>query len=123
MSVSNTKHRWKRVIVKLSGEALMGSQTHGLDQGTLDRIAAELKAEYIQACALPLLSTVSAPTDMQPNRRAPLIEVIFDALSETPNRHIAARVVSILTRTREGMEVLEELASQHGAFYNDMVQQ
>jgi len=36
--------RWKRAVVKLSGEALMGNQTHGLDQGTLDRIAADLAA-------------------------------------------------------------------------------
>lgn len=33
---------WKRVILKLSGEALMGSQTHGLDQVTLDRIAGDI---------------------------------------------------------------------------------
>jgi len=32
---------WKRAVVKLSGESLMGSQTHGLDQATLDRIAAD----------------------------------------------------------------------------------
>ena len=30
--------QWKRALVKLSGEALMGGLTHGLDQGTLDRI-------------------------------------------------------------------------------------
>ncbi len=34
--------RWKRVIVKLSGEALMGNLTHGLDLGTLQRIAKDL---------------------------------------------------------------------------------
>lgn len=33
---------WKRAVVKLSGEALMGGQTHGLDSGTLERIAADL---------------------------------------------------------------------------------
>ncbi len=33
---------WKRVVLKLSGEALMGSQTHGLDAGTLERIAADI---------------------------------------------------------------------------------
>ncbi|SEC21186.1 MULTISPECIES: UMP kinase [unclassified Beijerinckia] len=32
----------KRVVVKLSGEALMGSTTHGLDQPTLERIATDL---------------------------------------------------------------------------------
>jgi uridylate kinase len=35
---------WKRVVLKLSGEALMGSQTHGLDQGTLDRISGDIAA-------------------------------------------------------------------------------
>lgn len=35
---------WKRVVVKLSGEALMGATSHGLDQMTLDRIAADLAA-------------------------------------------------------------------------------
>ena len=34
--------RWKRVVVKLSGEALMGPLTHGLHQPTLERIAADL---------------------------------------------------------------------------------
>jgi uridylate kinase len=33
---------WKRVVVKLSGEALMGARTHGLDPETVDRIAADL---------------------------------------------------------------------------------
>ena len=32
----------KRVVVKLSGEALMGSSSHGLDQLTLERIASDL---------------------------------------------------------------------------------
>ena len=35
---------WKRVIVKLSGEALMGPLTHGLHEGTVQRIAADLAA-------------------------------------------------------------------------------
>ncbi len=34
--------RWKRVIVKLSGEALMGNLTHGLDLATLQRVAKDL---------------------------------------------------------------------------------
>jgi uridylate kinase len=33
---------WKRAVVKLSGEALMGGLSHGLDQTTLDRIASDL---------------------------------------------------------------------------------
>jgi len=35
---------WKRIIIKLSGEALMGSLTHGLDQSVLERIAADVAA-------------------------------------------------------------------------------
>jgi uridylate kinase len=35
---------WRRIVVKLSGEALMGSQSHGLDPETLARIAADLKS-------------------------------------------------------------------------------
>ncbi len=35
---------FRRVVVKLSGEALMGSQTHGLDTPTLHRFAEDLKA-------------------------------------------------------------------------------
>ncbi len=34
--------RWKRVVVKLSGEALMGRQTHGLEAETVKRIASVL---------------------------------------------------------------------------------
>ncbi len=34
---------WRRVVVKLSGEALMGALSHGLDHDTLMRIAADLK--------------------------------------------------------------------------------
>jgi uridylate kinase len=35
---------WRRIVVKLSGEALMGAQSHGLDQDMLARIAADLKS-------------------------------------------------------------------------------
>ncbi|HTJ02861.1 MAG TPA: uridine monophosphate kinase, partial [Methylovirgula sp.] len=33
---------WRRAVVKLSGEALMGNGSHGLDAGTLEAIAADL---------------------------------------------------------------------------------
>lgn len=35
---------WKRVVVKLSGEALMGPNSHGLDAATMARIAKDLAA-------------------------------------------------------------------------------
>jgi uridylate kinase len=34
--------QWRRVVVKLSGEALMGHRTHGLDAETLERLALDL---------------------------------------------------------------------------------
>jgi uridylate kinase len=42
MTSSTTKPQWKRVVVKLSGEALMGPAAHGLDAPTLARIARDL---------------------------------------------------------------------------------
>jgi uridylate kinase len=44
MNASPQTPKWKRVVVKLSGEALQGDQTHGLDYATLDRIADDLDA-------------------------------------------------------------------------------
>jgi len=41
-SKAPAKSQWQRVLVKLSGEALMGEGTHGLDAKTLTRIAADL---------------------------------------------------------------------------------
>src|SRR5947208_4445499 len=37
------KHDWKRIVVKLSGEALRGGLSHGLDHDVLTSIAADLK--------------------------------------------------------------------------------
>jgi uridylate kinase len=42
MTISPHASQWKRVVVKLSGEALQGRQTHGLDAETVDRIAEDL---------------------------------------------------------------------------------
>ena len=40
--------KYRRVLLKVSGEALMGSQTYGIDIGTIERIAADVK-EAVQA--------------------------------------------------------------------------
>ncbi|MGH6877394.1 MAG: UMP kinase [Rhizomicrobium sp.] len=39
--------KYGRVLLKISGEALMGAQSYGIDTGTVERIAADVK----QACA------------------------------------------------------------------------
>jgi uridylate kinase len=44
MTDVTTPRRFKRVVVKLSGEALTGPGTHGLDGATLARIAGDLAA-------------------------------------------------------------------------------
>src|SRR6185437_14586002 len=41
-AMSDFGRPWRRVVVKLSGEALMGSGSHGLDAATVERIAADL---------------------------------------------------------------------------------
>ncbi|MBU3886840.1 MULTISPECIES: UMP kinase [Methylosinus] len=42
MTEPSNPPKWKRVVVKLSGEALMGDAPHGLHAPTLERIAADL---------------------------------------------------------------------------------
>ncbi|NTU77507.1 MAG: UMP kinase [Alphaproteobacteria bacterium] len=47
--------RYKRVLLKLSGEALMGTRDYGLDPETVDRVAAEIRdvaATGVQVCAV-----------------------------------------------------------------------
>ncbi|MCZ6746512.1 MAG: UMP kinase, partial [Acidobacteria bacterium] len=41
-AVAARKKTYGRVLLKLSGEALMGGQTFGIDQGVVTRIAAEI---------------------------------------------------------------------------------
>jgi uridylate kinase len=43
MSAPSTAHRYKRVLLKLSGEALMGDGKYGIHPPTLTRIAEEMK--------------------------------------------------------------------------------
>jgi len=38
-----TVPKYKRVLVKISGEALMGTQAYGIDTTTVEAIAADLK--------------------------------------------------------------------------------
>src|SRR5256885_10155058 len=45
--------RYGRVLLKISGEALMGSQNYGIDIGTVERIAADVKeacTDGVQLC-------------------------------------------------------------------------
>ncbi|HLI23183.1 MAG TPA: hypothetical protein VKV32_18810 [Stellaceae bacterium] len=38
--------KYRRVLLKLSGEALMGEQTSGIDSNVIERIAAEVKSVH-----------------------------------------------------------------------------
>ncbi|HLS67890.1 MAG TPA: UMP kinase [Kiloniellales bacterium] len=47
------KPRYRRVLLKISGEALMGERDYGLDPATVDRIAADVRAVHemgIEVC-------------------------------------------------------------------------
>ena len=44
---------WRRVLLKVSGEALMGDTEYGLDDGTVSRIAGDVRnviASGVQVC-------------------------------------------------------------------------
>jgi uridylate kinase len=43
LSESSSEIRYKRILLKLSGEALMGNVNHGIDPQVLNRIAGEIK--------------------------------------------------------------------------------
>lgn len=42
--MAGSSFKWRRIVIKLSGEALMGNASHGLDAATVERIAADLVA-------------------------------------------------------------------------------
>ena len=54
-SAAKARPNYSRVLVKVSGEALMGSQSYGIDVATVDRIAgdlAEIVEHGIQVCVV-----------------------------------------------------------------------
>ncbi|TCS64155.1 UMP kinase [Varunaivibrio sulfuroxidans] len=53
MSLPTSSPKYRRVLLKLSGEGLMGDQQYGLDTDTVERIAGEVKSVYdmgVQVC-------------------------------------------------------------------------
>ena len=54
-STNATSARYKRVLLKLSGEALMGARDYGLDPATVSRVAEEIKSVVemgVEVCAV-----------------------------------------------------------------------
>ena len=47
--------KYKRILLKLSGEALMGEQSHGIDPQRLDEYAKEIKAIYEMGIELAIV--------------------------------------------------------------------
>lgn len=55
MRAVNSERRYKRVLLKLSGEALMGERDYGLDPDTVARVAEEIKSVIdmgVEVCAV-----------------------------------------------------------------------
>jgi len=48
-----TKPRFSRILVKLSGEALLGSADYGVDPALLQRIAGDCRTSSPWACRPP----------------------------------------------------------------------
>lgn len=55
MDAGSEKAKYNRVLLKLSGEALMGDSDYGLDNETVVRIASEIKAVYELGCEICLV--------------------------------------------------------------------
>ncbi len=49
------KNKYKRVLLKLSGEALLGSQGHGIDGDILTQYADEIKVAHDSGCELSVV--------------------------------------------------------------------
>ncbi len=47
--------KYRRILLKVSGEALMGSQSYGIDVGTIERIAADIKEATAAGCQICLV--------------------------------------------------------------------
>ncbi len=56
MAAAMTKPVYRRVVVKVSGEALMGSEPFGIHQPTLERIAADLVATHALGVAIAVVA-------------------------------------------------------------------
>lgn len=87
------------------------------DEQRREELLEHLEAEYMAAACVPLIASVSTPTDRQSGRRAPFLEMFTDKLSE--DRAKAARVVAILMRDAEGKKLVEEMAAEHAAWFID----
>ena len=64
-----TTFRYKRVLLKVSGEVLMGDQSFGVDMKTVDTVAkavADVAAEGIEIC---LVSAAATSSVVCPRRR------------------------------------------------------
>ena len=48
-------YRYKRVLLKISGEALMGAQAYGIDTDTVKRFAGEIKAAHDKGLEIALV--------------------------------------------------------------------
>ncbi len=75
MADSNSKSRYRRILLKLSGEALMGDGKYGISSAVLTRIATEVQ-EIVAAggrAANCRLSPVSTATTCPPSQGPPAI--------------------------------------------------
>ncbi len=53
--IQNPNLKYKRILLKLSGEALMGGQDFGIDMAFVDKIAAEIKTAWLNGAEICLV--------------------------------------------------------------------
>ena len=78
-----SKSVYKRIVLKLSGEALQGKNTHGIDQPVLISIARQIKE--IRDMHVDVAIVLGAGTNGSPRPRRVLVPVFVVAAPPFPN--------------------------------------
>ena len=55
------KAKYKRILIKLSGEALAGEQGHGLDESVISRVVSEIEQIHNMGVEIALVSAEFLP--------------------------------------------------------------
>ena len=103
--------KYKRVLLKLSGEALMGNASYGLDVPTLQQIAREIKEVHALGCEMALvigggnifrgLKGAAAGMDRTTADQMGMLATVMNALALQD----AMRVAGVTARTMSALRI------------------
>ncbi len=118
--------KYKRVLLKLSGEALMGNASYGLDVPTLQQIAREIKEVHALGCEMALvigggnifrgLKGAAAGMDRTTADQMGMLATVMNALAmqdALENVGVATRVMSALEMRNVAETYIRRRADRH----------